>query len=130
MRWLGQVQLGGDPGCRPRTHWRDHGARLAWERPRVTSEELEEVDVEKDVWAFLLKLIPPTTSTWISGRIWMDECESITLAVQSVKDATIITLIYQSNVISAYKDNLLIIFTGVFFKLLQETFALIIEILT
>lgn len=52
------------------------------------------------------------------------------MAVQSVKDATIITLTYQSNVISAYKDNVLIISTGVFFKHLQETFVLLIEILT
>lgn len=70
------------------------------------------------------------TSTWVSGRIWIDECESITMAVQSVKDATIITLTYQSNVISAYKDNFLIISTGVFFKHLQETFVLLIKILT
>lgn len=55
----GRFNWKGDPDCRPRTHWRDHGARLAREHLRVTSEELEEVDVKKDVWAFLLKLIPP-----------------------------------------------------------------------
>uniref|UniRef100_A0AAY5JVS7 Reverse transcriptase domain-containing protein n=1 Tax=Esox lucius TaxID=8010 RepID=A0AAY5JVS7_ESOLU len=47
------------PRGRPRTHWRDYVSRLAWERLGVPPEELEEVSGEREVWASLLKLLPP-----------------------------------------------------------------------
>ncbi|TWW71236.1 hypothetical protein D4764_17G0007190 [Takifugu flavidus] len=67
MRWLGHLvrmppgRLPGEvfracpssrrPPGRPRTRWRDYVSRLAW--------ELEEVAGEREVWASLLRLLPP-----------------------------------------------------------------------
>ncbi|XP_051789808.1 uncharacterized protein LOC127529636 [Erpetoichthys calabaricus] len=75
MRWLGHLirmppgRLPGEvfrarptgrrPWGRPRTHWRDYVSRLAWERLGILPEELEEVAGEREVWASLLKLLPP-----------------------------------------------------------------------
>ncbi|KAK3510343.1 hypothetical protein QTP70_004929 [Hemibagrus guttatus] len=75
LRWLGhlfRMPLGRLPGevfraCptgkrprgRPRTRWRDYVFRLAWERLGVPPEELEEVAREREVWASLLRLLPP-----------------------------------------------------------------------
>ncbi|KAK3539665.1 hypothetical protein QTP70_011111 [Hemibagrus guttatus] len=75
LRWLGHLfwmHLGRLPGevfwaCptrkrprrRPRTHWRDYVSRLAWERLGVPPEELAEVSGEREVWASLLRLLPP-----------------------------------------------------------------------
>ncbi|KAK3516271.1 hypothetical protein QTP70_007251 [Hemibagrus guttatus] len=75
LRWLGhlfRMPPGRLPGevfraCptgkrrrgRPRTRWRDYVFRLAWERLGVPPEELEEVARERDVWASLLRLLPP-----------------------------------------------------------------------
>ena len=75
LRWLGhlfrmppgrlprevfQARLTGRrPRGRPRTRWRDYVSRLAWERLGVPPEELEEVAREREVWASLLRLLPP-----------------------------------------------------------------------
>uniref|UniRef100_A0AAY5L8N4 Uncharacterized protein n=1 Tax=Esox lucius TaxID=8010 RepID=A0AAY5L8N4_ESOLU len=47
------------PRGRPRTRCRDYVSRLAWERLGVPPEELEEVSREREVWASLLRLLPP-----------------------------------------------------------------------
>ncbi|KAK3566178.1 hypothetical protein QTP86_028416 [Hemibagrus guttatus] len=75
LRWLGHLfrmppgRLPGEvfracptgkrPWGRPRTRWRDYVSRLAWERLGVPPEELEEVSGEREVWASLLRLLPP-----------------------------------------------------------------------
>uniref|UniRef100_A0A669BJZ3 Reverse transcriptase domain-containing protein n=1 Tax=Oreochromis niloticus TaxID=8128 RepID=A0A669BJZ3_ORENI len=43
----------------PRTRWRDYISRLAWERLGVPPDKLEEVAGEREVWASLLRLLPP-----------------------------------------------------------------------
>ncbi|TWW61049.1 hypothetical protein D4764_05G0011390 [Takifugu flavidus] len=75
MRWLGHL-VGMPPGClpgevfraclsgrrppgRPRTHWRDFVSRLVWECLGIPPDELEEVAGEREVWASLLRLLPP-----------------------------------------------------------------------
>uniref|UniRef100_A0A674MGB6 Reverse transcriptase domain-containing protein n=1 Tax=Takifugu rubripes TaxID=31033 RepID=A0A674MGB6_TAKRU len=75
MRWLGHLvtmppgRLPGEvfracpsgrrsPG-RPRTRWRDYVSRLVWERLGIPPDELEEVAGEREVWASLLRLLPP-----------------------------------------------------------------------
>ncbi len=57
------------PRGRPRTRWRNYVSRLAWERIGVPQEELEEVSREREIWASLLRLLPPPR---ISGRRWID----------------------------------------------------------
>ena len=47
------------PRGRPRTRWRDYISRLAWERLGVPPDKLEEVAGEREVWASLLRLLPP-----------------------------------------------------------------------
>ncbi|TWW55861.1 hypothetical protein D4764_09G0009110 [Takifugu flavidus] len=42
-----------------RTRWRDYVSRLAWERLGIPPDELEEVAGEREVWASLLRLLPP-----------------------------------------------------------------------
>ncbi len=75
LRWLGHLfrmpperlhgkvfrarPTGRRPRGRPRTRWRDYVSRLAWERLGVPPEELEEVTREREVWASLLRLLPP-----------------------------------------------------------------------
>ena len=77
MRWLGhlvRMPPGRLPGevfrARPtgRRSWgrprtlcgeRDYVSRLAWERLRIPQEELDEVAGEREVWASLLRLLPP-----------------------------------------------------------------------
>ncbi|KAK3524458.1 hypothetical protein QTP70_029309 [Hemibagrus guttatus] len=75
LRWLGHLfrmppgRLPGEvfwacptgkrPRGRPRTRWRDYVFRLAWERLGVPPEELEEVSGDREVWASLLRLLPP-----------------------------------------------------------------------
>ncbi len=75
LRWLGHLfrmppgrlprkvfrarPTGRRPRGRPRTRWRDYVSRLAWERLGVPPEELEEVSREREVWASLLRLLPP-----------------------------------------------------------------------
>ncbi|TWW69209.1 hypothetical protein D4764_18G0000150 [Takifugu flavidus] len=75
MRWLGHLvrmppgRLPGEvfracpsgrrPPGRPRTRWRDYVSRLVWERLRIPPDELEEVAGEREVWASLLRLLPP-----------------------------------------------------------------------
>ncbi|KAI3357344.1 hypothetical protein L3Q82_015493, partial [Scortum barcoo] len=44
---------------RPRTRWRDYVSQLIWERLGVPPEELEEVSGVREVWASLLRLLPP-----------------------------------------------------------------------
>ncbi|KAK0144601.1 putative uncharacterized transposon-derived protein F52C9.6 [Merluccius polli] len=77
MRWLGHL-VRMPPGCLPdevlrarptgrrprgrlRTRWRDYVSRLAWERLGIPREELDEVAEEREVWASLLRLLPPAT---------------------------------------------------------------------
>ncbi|TWW59736.1 Catenin delta-1 [Takifugu flavidus] len=50
--------LGRPPG-RPRTRWRGYVSRLAWERLGIPPDELGEVAGEREVWASLLRLLPP-----------------------------------------------------------------------
>ncbi|TWW63827.1 RNA-directed DNA polymerase from mobile element jockey [Takifugu flavidus] len=75
MRWLGHLvrippgRLPGEvfrecpsgrrPPGRPRTRWRDYVSRLVWERLGIPPDELEEVAGEREVWASLLRLLPP-----------------------------------------------------------------------
>ncbi|TWW77701.1 hypothetical protein D4764_12G0010910 [Takifugu flavidus] len=47
------------PPGRPRTRWRDYVSRLVWERLGIPPDELEEVAGEREVWASLLRLMPP-----------------------------------------------------------------------
>ncbi|TWW69196.1 hypothetical protein D4764_18G0000020 [Takifugu flavidus] len=47
------------PPGRPKTRWRDYVSRLAWERLGIPPDELEEVAGEREVWASLLRLLPP-----------------------------------------------------------------------
>ncbi|KAK3546888.1 hypothetical protein QTP86_003816 [Hemibagrus guttatus] len=74
LRWLGHLfqmppgRLPGEvfracptgkrPRGRPRTRWRDYVSRLTWERLGIPPEELEEVSVEREVGASLLRLLP------------------------------------------------------------------------
>ncbi len=75
LRWLGHL-FRMPPGClpgevfrarptgrrlrgRPRTRWRDYVSRLAWERLGIPPEGQEEVSREREVWASLLRLLPP-----------------------------------------------------------------------
>ncbi|TWW64245.1 hypothetical protein D4764_03G0012530 [Takifugu flavidus] len=46
------------PG-RPRTRWRDYVSRLAWECLGIPPDKLEKVAGEREVWASLLRLLPP-----------------------------------------------------------------------
>ncbi|KAI3353792.1 hypothetical protein L3Q82_005015 [Scortum barcoo] len=61
------------PRGRPRTRWRNYVSRLAWERLGVPPEELEEVSGVREVWASLLRLLPPRPgpgpSVGINGAI-------------------------------------------------------------
>ncbi|KAK3530440.1 hypothetical protein QTP86_024352 [Hemibagrus guttatus] len=75
LRWLGHLfrmppgRLPGEvfracltgkrPWGRPRTRWRDYVSQLAWEYLGVPPEELEELSGEREVWASLLRLLPP-----------------------------------------------------------------------
>ncbi|KAK0138211.1 putative uncharacterized transposon-derived protein F52C9.6 [Merluccius polli] len=75
MRWLGHLvrmppgripgevfrarPTGRRPRGRPRTRWRVYVSRLAWERLGIPQEELDEVAGEREVWASLLRLLPP-----------------------------------------------------------------------
>ena len=75
MRWLGHLvrmppaplpgevfrarPTGRRPRGRPRTCWRDYVSRLVWERLGIPQEELDEVAGEREVWASLLRLLPP-----------------------------------------------------------------------
>ncbi|CAM4608815.1 unnamed protein product [Leuciscus chuanchicus] len=75
LRWLGHLfrmppgrlpgkvfrahPTGRRPRGRTRTRWRDYVSRLDWESLGVPPEELEEVSREREVWASLLRLLPP-----------------------------------------------------------------------
>ncbi|KAI3375367.1 hypothetical protein L3Q82_021856, partial [Scortum barcoo] len=59
------------PRGRPRTRWRDYVSRLAWERLGIPPEELEEVSGVREVWASLLRLLPPRPGPG-SKRMKMD----------------------------------------------------------
>ncbi|KAI3361009.1 hypothetical protein L3Q82_012904, partial [Scortum barcoo] len=65
---------------RPRTRWRDYVSRLepgnAWERLGVPPEELEEVSGVREVWASLLRLLPPCDPVpdQADEDGWMDGC--------------------------------------------------------
>ncbi|TWW74447.1 R2DM Retrovirus-related Pol polyprotein from type II retrotransposable element [Takifugu flavidus] len=75
MRWLGHLvrmppgRLPGEvfracpsgrrPPGRPRTRWREYVSRPVWERLGIPPDELEEVAGEREVWASLLRLLPP-----------------------------------------------------------------------
>ncbi|TWW62282.1 hypothetical protein D4764_04G0009290 [Takifugu flavidus] len=72
MKWLVRMPPGRLPGevfrarpsgrrpsGRPRTCWRNYVSRLAWERLGMPPDELEEVAGEREIWASLLRLLPP-----------------------------------------------------------------------
>ncbi|TWW63998.1 hypothetical protein D4764_03G0010060 [Takifugu flavidus] len=75
MRWLGHLvrmppgrlpgavfracPSGRRPPGRPRKRWRDYVSRLAWKCLGIPPDELEEVAVEREVWASLLRLLSP-----------------------------------------------------------------------
>ncbi|KAI3363818.1 hypothetical protein L3Q82_001417 [Scortum barcoo] len=83
LRWLGHLfrmppgrlprevfqacPTGRRPRGRPRTRWRDYVSRLAWERLGIPPEELEEVSGVREVWASLLRLLPPRPGPGPSG---------------------------------------------------------------
>ncbi|KAK3509084.1 hypothetical protein QTP70_020296 [Hemibagrus guttatus] len=58
------------PRGRPRTRWRDYVSRLAWERLGLPPQELEEVSGGREVWASLLRLLPPRPGPelWTTGQ--------------------------------------------------------------
>ncbi|TWW77426.1 hypothetical protein D4764_12G0008160 [Takifugu flavidus] len=58
---FGACPSGRRPPGRPRTRWRDFVSRLVWERLGIPPDELEEVAGEREVWASLLRLLPPRT---------------------------------------------------------------------
>ncbi|KAI3365316.1 hypothetical protein L3Q82_010406, partial [Scortum barcoo] len=62
-----RVPPGEGPVGRPRTRWRDYVSRLAWERLGIPPEELEEVSGVREVWASLLRLLPPRPGPGPSG---------------------------------------------------------------
>ena len=64
LRWWGRTPI----GERPRTRWRDYVSQLAWERLGVPQEELVEVAGEREVWASLVRLLPPRHDPRKSGR--------------------------------------------------------------
>ncbi|KAI3359086.1 hypothetical protein L3Q82_002581 [Scortum barcoo] len=82
LRWLGHL-FWMPPGRLPRevfqacptrrrpgedrTRWRDYVSQLAWERLGVPPEELEEVSGVREVWASLLRLLPPRPGPGSSG---------------------------------------------------------------
>ncbi|KAI3369206.1 hypothetical protein L3Q82_007445 [Scortum barcoo] len=92
LRWLGHLfrmppglrlprevfqacPTGRRPRGRPRTRWRDYVSQLAWERLGVPLEELEEVSGVREVWASLLRLLPPRPVARIKQMKmdrWMD----------------------------------------------------------
>ncbi|KAI3366230.1 hypothetical protein L3Q82_010039, partial [Scortum barcoo] len=53
------VPPGGGPGKTQDARWRDYVSQLAWELLGVPPEELEEVSGVREVWASLLRLLPP-----------------------------------------------------------------------
>ena len=83
LRWLGHLtrmppgRLPGEvfracptgrrPRGRPRTRWRDYVSLLAWERLGIPRIELDEVVGEREVWASLLKMLPPRPDPGRSG---------------------------------------------------------------
>ena len=83
LRWLGHLirmppgRLPGEvfracptgrrPRGRPRTRWRDYVSQLAWERLGIPRDELDEVAGEREVWASLLKMLPPRPDPGRSG---------------------------------------------------------------
>ncbi|KAK7921963.1 hypothetical protein WMY93_008865 [Mugilogobius chulae] len=89
LRWLGHLywmppgRLPGEvfracptgrrPRGRPRTRWRDYVSRLSWERLGILPEELEEVCMDREVWASLLRLLPrDPTPDKAEENGWMD----------------------------------------------------------
>ncbi len=45
--------------CVPRSRWGDYIPALAWERLRIPQSESADVVKEREVWSFLLNLLPP-----------------------------------------------------------------------
>ncbi|KAK7944758.1 hypothetical protein WMY93_000486 [Mugilogobius chulae] len=95
LRWLGHLyrmppgRLPGEvfracptgrrPRGRPRTRWRDYVSRLSWERLGILPEELEEVCVDREVWASLLRLLPrDPTPDKAEENGWMESGRSDT----------------------------------------------------
>lgn len=69
---LGSCPTGSRPRERPRTHWSDYIARLAWERFRIPSRR-----TGGSVWGDWSLGVPaltltPATRPWISRPWWMD----------------------------------------------------------
>ncbi|TWW68384.1 hypothetical protein D4764_19G0001820 [Takifugu flavidus] len=64
------------PPGRPRTRWRDYVSRLVWERLGIPPDELEEVAGEREVWASLLRLLPPRPDPGVAGLSLRDKVRS------------------------------------------------------
>ena len=83
LRWLGHLfrmppgrlpaevfrtsPIGRRPRGRPRTRWRDYVSQLALERLGIPPDGLEEVCVDREVWASLLRMLPPRPEPGNSG---------------------------------------------------------------
>lgn len=67
VAWSWTPPGGGAPSTSKR--WGDYVTRLAWESLGILPEEPEEVSRKREVWAFLLRLLPQLQ---ISRRRWMD----------------------------------------------------------
>ncbi|KAK0134201.1 hypothetical protein N1851_030244 [Merluccius polli] len=72
------------PRGRPRTHWRDYVSRLAWECLGIPREELDEVAGEREVWASLLRLLPPRPDP---GSCMLAVCESCLPILSKLRDS-------------------------------------------
>lgn len=58
------------PWCRPRMHWRGICASVSLGM-HAPPEEPRDVASEREVWASLLRLLPPVTWTQINGAKWV-----------------------------------------------------------
>ncbi|KAI3354170.1 hypothetical protein L3Q82_018712 [Scortum barcoo] len=84
------------PRGRPRTRWRDYVSQLAWERLGVPPEELEEVSGVREVWASLLRLLPPRPGPrikrmkmdgWMDGILLLQQTfHHITLGIREARE--------------------------------------------
>ena len=56
----------------PRTRWRDYISRLPWELRWIHPKGLDEIADEREVWAFLFRLLP---LQWMDG--WHDKIQAL-----------------------------------------------------